>query len=93
VHTKINPDHAFPVKVSEFVPHELMVWTGGMPFGLFKGERTYSLSKRFEGSVEFSMREILSGFMSPLITQSIPNLQPSFDEFAASLKKRAEEIA
>jgi hypothetical protein len=91
VHTKINPDQAFAVKVSEFVPHERMVWTGGMPFGLFKGERTYSLSKQFDGSVEFSMREIFSGLMAPLIAQSIPNLQPSFDEFAAALKKRAEE--
>ncbi|GBO55327.1 hypothetical protein APA_3377 [Pseudanabaena sp. lw0831] len=91
VHTKINPNQAFPVKVSEFIPYEQMVWTGGMPFGLFKGERTYSLSKQMDGFVEFSMREMFSGLMAPLITQSIPDLQPSFDEFAASLKKRAEE--
>jgi len=91
IHTKINPNQAFPVKVSEFIPYEKMVWTGGMPFGLFKGERTYSLSKYLDGCVEFSMREIFSGLMSPLIIPSIPDLQPSFDEFAASLKKRAEE--
>jgi len=93
VYTKLNPERAFPVKVSEFVPHERMVWTGGMPLGLFKGERTYSLSKQPDGSVEFSMREIFSGLMAPLIAQSIPDLQPSFDEFAAALKRRAEEVA
>ncbi len=91
IYTKINPNQAFPVKVSEFIPYERMVWTSGMPFGLFKGERIYSLSKQMEGCVEFSMREMFSGLMAPLITQSIPDLQPSFDEFAASLKKRAEE--
>jgi hypothetical protein len=91
VHTKINPIQAFPVKVSEFIPYERMVWTGGMSFGLLKGERTYSLSKQMEGCVEFSMQEMFSGLMAPLITQSIPDLQPSFYEFAASLKKRAEE--
>jgi len=91
VQTKINPDQVFPVKVSEFVTYERMVWTGGIPFGLFKGERTYSLSRQFDGSVEFAMTEVFSGLMAPLLAQSIPNLQPSFDEFAAALKKRAEE--
>ncbi len=91
IYTKINPNQAFPVKVSEFIPYERMVWTSGMPFGLFKGERIYSLSKQMEGCMEFSMREMFSRLMVPLITQSIPDLQPSFDEFAASLKKRAEE--
>lgn len=93
VYTKVNPGRAFPLKVSEFVPYGRMVWTGGMPLGLFKGERTYSLSKQPDGSVEFSMQEIFSGFMAPLIAQSIPDLQSSFDEFAAALKRRAEETA
>jgi hypothetical protein len=93
VYTKINPERAFPVKVSEFVPYERMVWTGGMPLGLFKGERTYRLSQKPDGSVEFSMREIFSGLMTPLIAPSIPDLQPSFDEFVAALKRRAEETA
>ncbi len=91
VHTKINPDRVFAIKVSEFVPYERMVWTGSMPFGLFKGERIYSLSRHADGSVKFSMRESFSGLMAALIAQSIPDLQPAFDEFAAALKQRAEE--
>ena len=93
VYTKIDPERAFSVKVSEMVPHQRMVWTGKMPLGLFKGERTYSLSKQLNGSVEFSMKEIFSGLMAPLIAKSIPDLQPSFDEFAAALKRKAEETA
>ncbi len=90
VYAKLNPERAFPIKVSEFIPYKRMVWTGGMPL-LFKGERTYSLSPQPNGSVEFSMREAFSGLMSPLIAKSIPDLQPSFDEFAAALKSRAEQ--
>ena len=88
---KVNPDQGFALTVSEFVPSESMVWSSAMPLGLFKGERTYQLTKQPDGMVEFAMQEVFSGLLSPLITRSIPDLQPSFDEFAAALKKRAEE--
>jgi hypothetical protein len=90
VHAKINPGRAFPVKVSALEPSKKMVWTGGMPLGLFKGERTFTLTPRDDGSVEFAMREVFSGLFSPMIERSIPDLQPAFDEFAAALKKKAE---
>lgn len=90
VHPKINPGRAFPAKVTEFQSPERMVWTGGMPLGLFKGERTFELAKTGDGAVEFSMREVYSGLMAPLIGKSIPDLQPAFDEFARDLKSAAE---
>jgi hypothetical protein len=89
VYTKLSPGRAFPLTVSAFDPPRRMVWTGGMPLGLFKGVRTYTLTPTADG-VEFVMREEFSGLMAPLITKSIPDLQPSFDEFAAALKARAE---
>ena len=89
VFTKLSPGQAFPIRVSEFVSPQKMVWTGGMPLGLFKGERTYTLAPKGNG-VEFSMREEFTGLMAPLITRSIPDLQPSFNEFAAALKQKAE---
>lgn len=90
VYTTANPERAFPLKVSEFVPRKRMVWSGGIPLGLFKGERTYTLTAQSDGNVEFTMAEAFSGLMAPLFTRSIPDLQPSFEEFAAALKKRAE---
>jgi hypothetical protein len=90
VHAKINPGRAFPVRVMEFSPSRRMVWTGGMPLGLFKGERTFQLETRPNGDVDFSMREVYSGLMAPLVVRSIPDLQPSFDEFASALKRAAE---
>jgi hypothetical protein len=91
VHTKISPGRAFPLKVREFVPGRRMVWSGGMPLGLFKGERVFTLSPQSDGSVEFGMREEFTGPLAPLIARSIPDLQPSFDEVAAALKDRAEQ--
>jgi uncharacterized protein YndB with AHSA1/START domain len=92
VHAKINPGRAFPVKVTEFTPNERMVWTGGMPLGLFKGERTFTLEPKGSG-VEFAMREVYSGLFSPMIEKSIPDLNPAFEEFAAALKRCAEGSA
>jgi len=89
VHAKISPGRAFPVKVSTFEPSARMVWSSGMPLGLFKGERTFSLERKGE-QVEFTMQEVFSGPFSPMIERSIPDLQPAFDEFAADLKRRAE---
>ena len=90
VYAKINPGRAFPVKVVEFEPNKRMVWRGGMPMGLFKGVRTFTLTPTESGGVAFDMREVYSGPLSPLITRSIPDLQPAFDDFAADLKTAAE---
>jgi hypothetical protein len=68
------------------------VWSGAMPLGLFKGERVFELVPR-SGGVAFSMREEYTGAMAGMITKSIPDLQPAFDEFAACLKARAENAA
>ena len=92
VYAKANPNRPFPVTVSEFVPYRRMVWTGGLPFGLFKGTRTYKLLE-IGNEVEFCMEEVFSGPLAPLFSKMIPDLQPSFDEFAAALKKRVESNA
>ena len=90
VRPKINPGRSFPVKVSAFDPPQRMVWTGGMPLGLFKGERTFTLKPGSNGEIEFSMREEYTGVLAPLICRSIPDLQPAFLEFASDLKRAAE---
>ena len=90
VHAKVAPGRAFPVEVVAFDAPKRMVWSGGMPLGLFKGERTFELRAMGADGVEFAMREDYSGWLAPLIAKSIPDLQPAFDEFAACLKARAE---
>lgn len=64
VHPKINPGRAFPVKVTTFELPKRMAWTVGVPLGLFKGERTFTLAPRQNGDVEFSMREEYTGLLA-----------------------------
>jgi len=85
-----NPKRAFPVKVTEFTPGSSMTWTGGMPLGLFKGVRTYRLTPHGDGTTGFAMREEYTGPLTNMIWKSIPDLQPSFDQFAKGLKAKAE---
>ena len=91
VFVKVNPGRAFPVKVTAFEPGRRMVWSGGMPLGLFKGERTYLLTPGGGGAVHFKMREEYTGPMLGMIWGSIPDLGPAFIEFAQSLKAAAEK--
>jgi hypothetical protein len=93
VHVKANPGRAFPVKVTEFDPGRRMVWSGGMPLGLFKGVRTYTLEPSADGITRFTMREEYTGPMLRMIWRSIPDLGPSFAQFAAGLKAEAESRA
>jgi hypothetical protein len=94
MHVALNTGRAFPVTVSQLEPARCMIWRGGLPLGLgfflFKGVRTFTLSPRTNGAVDFTMREEFSGLLAPLIGRAIPDLQPAFDEFAAALKREAE---
>lgn len=80
VHPKINPGRVLPVKVGTFEPPRRMVWTGGMPLGLFKGERPVMLAPRQNGDVEFSMREEYTGLLAPLY-------RPLDSGFAARIRR------
>jgi hypothetical protein len=93
VTSEANPGRAFPVRVTEVEPVRSMRWSGGMPLGLFKGERTFTLQPRGEGETEFKLREEYSGPMLGLIWRSMPDLGPSFEKFARGLKERAEHGA
>ena len=90
VFSEVNPKRAFAADVVEFRPNERMVWVGGMPLGLFKGTRTFTLAPDQGGATQFTMREEYTGPLLPLIWRTMPNLQPSFDQFARGLKARAE---
>jgi uncharacterized protein YndB with AHSA1/START domain len=83
-----NPGRAFPVKVMELSAPERMVFRGGMPLGLFTGKRTYTLTREATGT-RFTMREEYSGLLAGMIFKSIPDLGPSFRQFAEGLRQRA----
>ena len=87
-----NPKRTFKLHVAELSAPNRMVWSDGMPLGLFKGERTHLVQLR-EGVTHFEMTEEYTGLLSPLFTRAIPNLTESFNLFADSLKTAAEAPA
>lgn len=90
VYTKISPDRAFPVEVVEFIPNKKMVWASGMPLGLFKGQRTFTLSPLDNGQTQYHVIEQFSGLLLPLIGRTIPDLSEPFQRHANALKVAAE---
>lgn len=90
IQSKVAPGRTFPVKVTTFAAPGALEFTGGMPFGLFKGVRTYSIAADKSGGTLFTMREEYSGPMAATIGKSIPDLNPSFEQFATGLKARVE---
>jgi hypothetical protein len=79
------------VRVTALEPMRRMVWTGGLPLGLFTGRRTFSLTPRDGGIVEFTMHLHFSGPLSGLIAKSLGDRQSDIDALAAGLKTCAEQ--
>lgn len=86
---EVSPKRPFKVTVAFPEPGRIMTWTGGMPLGLFRGVRTFTVSARGDGT-HVAMREVFTGPMVGLISRSMPDLDPSFRQFAAGLKAKAE---
>jgi hypothetical protein len=90
IRSQAAPGRAFPVKVTVFEPPTRLRFTGGMPLGLFRGVRTYDVSPGPSGGTTFRLREEYTGPLLRLIWRSMPDLGPSFVQFAEGLKHRVE---
>jgi uncharacterized protein YndB with AHSA1/START domain len=87
----VNQQRTFALRVTELVAPQRMVWASGMPLGLFRGVRTYSLAPGDGGkATDFKMTEAYTGPLAGLIGRSIPDQGPSFEAFADALKAAAE---
>lgn len=78
-----------PMRVTAFEPKSRMVWTGGLPLGLFVGLRTFTVAPVAAGT-EFRLHLRMSGPLAGMIGKSVGDRQPEVDSFAAGLKARAE---
>lgn len=87
-----SPQRSFSLTVTSMQAPVRMVWSDGMPLGLFRGVRTYRLGPVRAGTT-FSMTEEFSGPLAGLIAKSIPDLTDSFDQFADGLQAAAERVA
>lgn len=87
--SEVAPNRAFGLTVQHMAAPSKMIWVGGMPLSLFTGTRTFEIEAR-SGVCIFSMREAFTGPLSGMITKSMPDLTPSFEKFAHTLKTKAE---
>lgn len=85
----LSPKRTFTLNVDEVAAPRRMVWSDGMPLGLFTGTRTYTVEPAGDGAV-FTMVEEYSGPMAGLVIRSIPDLTESFAEFADGLQQAVE---
>jgi hypothetical protein len=86
------PGRTFRPRVVKLEPGRTMVWSDGFA-PMFKGVRTFTLAPNPDGSTAFSMVEVLSGVMLPMIKGSLPDFGPTFETYAADLKREAERTA
>ena len=85
----VSPKRAFKLKVAELDAPRRMVWSSGMPFGLFKGARTFTVEPNGDG-VEFKTVEEFTGPLAGMIGKKIPDLTDSFRQWCVDLKAAAE---
>jgi hypothetical protein len=93
VRSEVSPGRAFPVTVRLSDDCSTMTWTGGMPLGLFRGVRTFSLESADGRTTTFRMREEYTGPLTGLMWKTMPDLGPSFNQFALGLKRHCEDAA
>jgi uncharacterized protein YndB with AHSA1/START domain len=84
----ISPKRVFNLQIIEFVPKEKMVWSDGNV--LFKGVGTYTFSSKPDMTTDFTMTEVYTGLMMPMIAGSLPDFAPVFEQYLADLKREAE---
>ena len=84
----VAPGRVFSLTVEEATAPRRMVWSSGAPV-VFNGKRTFTLTPA-NGGCEFHMAEVYRGLMLALIWRSMPDMQPSFEQFANGLKRLAE---
>ena len=84
----VSPKRVFNLNVIEFSPQQKMVWSDGN--AMFKGVRTYTFNAKSNNSTDFTMSEVYTGLMLPMIAGSLPDFSPIFVQYLADLKREAE---
>lgn len=81
----LAPDRKFKLKIKEFEPRTRLTWGDAM------GTRVFTLNPISSRITRFSMSETIGGPIFPLFARMIPPFDDTFNQFAADLKKAAEE--
>ncbi|WP_209745317.1 MULTISPECIES: SRPBCC family protein [Micrococcaceae] len=75
----------------EQVPGEFMTWTRGLPLGLFKSVRTFTISSQ-AAMTHLRVTEESCGPLAGLIGNTVQDADHSFADYVRAVKRRAELI-
>jgi hypothetical protein len=90
IRTRTGGNRTFRLHVQQ-IPGEVMTWTGGLPLGMFKGMRTFTLSPR-SGMTHLRVKEEFNGPLLGLIWRTVPDLGQDCTGYVNAVKERAELI-
>ncbi len=88
--SQASPGRTFPVQVTAFEPPNRLRITEGMPLRLFRGVHTYDVYPGQNGGSAFRICEEYTGPLLRLMLRSMPDLGPSFVQFAEGLRHHFE---
>lgn len=91
VRTPSGGNRMFRIRVRQ-IPGEVMTWTGGMPFALFKSVRTFTLTPD-GGKTLLHVRQDFAGPLQGLLWNAVPDIEKTFAEYLSAVKKRAELLS
>jgi len=84
----VAPERVFTLQIIAFEPEQRIVWSDGN--AMFKGVRTYGFAGRPNGTTDFTMAEVYTGLLLPMIGGSLPDFGPMFEQYLADLKREVE---
>jgi hypothetical protein len=82
------PGQKFSPTVVAYEEPRLMVWRLNR-WPLLVGERTYRLTPGPDGSTEFTLTEVFSGLLLPVVAKTMPDFGLMFERTASDLKTAA----
>ena len=71
------------------IPGEVMTWTGGLPLGLYKSVRTFTLSAH-AAMTHLRVTEQHTGPLAGFLGKPAQDMQRSFADYVGAVKTRAE---
>lgn len=88
VRTRDGGKRTFRLRISQ-IHGQVMTWSGGLPLGLLKVERTFTLTD-YTGITHLTVRDTASGPLRALVRKTKPGAEPAQSRYVAAVKFRAE---
>jgi Polyketide cyclase / dehydrase and lipid transport len=91
IRTRDGGKRTFRLRVRQ-IRGQVMTWRGGLPLGLLKVERTFTLTDH-SGITHLAVRDTASGPLRRLARKSMPGTDPVLTDYVAAVKFRAELLS